>query len=77
MDPAERSRCEQRARLTIDLCQLGEDVMRQTLRRRHPTDDDAAIEGRIVRWLGERPLPEIAGVLRVHSAWPSRATAGR
>lgn len=44
----------ERLRTALELYDLGLTVMRQNLRRRFPTDDDAAIERRLVDWRLQR-----------------------
>jgi hypothetical protein len=43
-----------RLRLSLEMFQDGLEIMRQNLRRRHPTESPAEIEVRISRWLEER-----------------------
>ena len=45
-------------RMTLDLFQTGVDVMRHSLRRRHPDALDQEIERRLGEWLRERPGAE-------------------
>jgi hypothetical protein len=45
-------------RTTLDLFKAGVDLMRQNLRRRDPTADEAEIDRRLDRWLHERPGAE-------------------
>ena len=45
-------------RMALDLFQIGVDVMRQNLRRRHPEARDDEIEQRLGEWLQERPGAE-------------------
>lgn len=45
-------------RQTLDLFQMGVDMMRQNLRRRHPDATDEAIEQLLQAWLLERPGAE-------------------
>lgn len=40
---------------TLELFQVGVDLMRQNLRRRHPDASDEAIEQQLGQWLRERP----------------------
>jgi hypothetical protein len=44
--------------LALDLFESGVDIMRQNLRRRHPTDTPDEIEARIETWLRTRPGAE-------------------
>jgi hypothetical protein len=45
-------------RPTLDLFDAGVDLMRQNLRREYPQADDDEIDGRLRRWLHERPGAE-------------------
>jgi Rv0078B-related antitoxin len=45
-------------RATLDLFQTGVDLMRQNLRRRHPSATDREIDQLLQRWLHERPGAE-------------------
>lgn len=45
-------------RTAFDLCEFGENLMRQNLRREHPGANDAEIEQLIREWLLERPGAE-------------------
>ncbi len=45
-------------RMALDLFQVGVDVMRQNLRRRHPEAPDEDIERLLGGWLQERPGAE-------------------
>lgn len=44
-----------RLRVTLALQKAGIDMMRQTLRRRHPEASDGDIDDLLRRWLTERP----------------------
>jgi hypothetical protein len=44
-----------RAEATFELFELGIEMMRQNLRRRHPDADDEEIRRRLVEWLHDRP----------------------
>jgi hypothetical protein len=54
----EHAEAVERLRLTLDLFDAGESMMRQALRRRFPEEDQADIERRLNAWLGERPGAE-------------------
>ena len=41
-------------RATLDLIQVGVDLMRQNIRRRHPGLNDGAVEERLREWLWAR-----------------------
>jgi hypothetical protein len=45
-------------RTTLDLFETGLDLMRQNLRRSHPTADDEEIERLLQEWLLDRPGAE-------------------
>lgn len=45
-------------RATLDLFQIGVDLMRQNLRRRHPEASDEQIERLLGEWLQHRPGAE-------------------
>ena len=45
-------------RATLDLFQVGIDLMRQNLRRRHPSANDAQIGALLQEWLRHRPGAE-------------------
>ena len=51
-------RAAERLRVAFDLYQLGEDLMRQQLRRRHPGASAAELEDMLVKWLHTRPGAE-------------------
>jgi hypothetical protein len=63
-----------RLRAALDLFATGEAMMRETLRRQHPNDNDDEIEERLCRWLGDRPGAELGDAVGVAGTWPrSRA----
>jgi hypothetical protein len=45
-------------RMTLDLFQTGVDLMRQNLRRRHPTIDEHEVDRLLQEWMLERPGAE-------------------
>lgn len=45
----------QRLRLALDLFDAGESMMRQTFKRRYPSDSVEEIETRVNLWLSDRP----------------------
>lgn len=59
-----------RLRLTLDLFDAGEEMMRATLRRRNPDASAEWIEGELRRWLQERPGAEGGDAQGVPGAWP-------
>lgn len=48
----------ERARLTLELADLGVKLMRENLRRRFPEESDEAIDRRLIDWLHTRPGAE-------------------
>jgi hypothetical protein len=52
--------CEgsKKLRLAFDLYEAGEEMMRSSLRRRHPSASPAAIERMLAEWLSQRPGAE-------------------
>ncbi|MCB9760292.1 MAG: hypothetical protein H6739_10690 [Alphaproteobacteria bacterium] len=59
LSPAEK------LRLALEMYEVGEEMMRQRLKREHPGQDAEAIEARLVRWLEERPITGLEGWGRV------------
>jgi hypothetical protein len=55
MEPIRDPRILARASVAFDLCQTAEDMMRQSLRRRHPGASEEEIRARFVAWLEKRP----------------------
>ncbi|MFO0985264.1 MAG: hypothetical protein U1E76_26630 [Planctomycetota bacterium] len=58
MNDADPAKAAERLRLALDLYELGEVMMRQQLRRRHPAASAAEIEQLLVDWLHTRPGAE-------------------
>jgi len=63
----------QRLLLALDLFAVGEDLMRQRLRRQHPELSPDEIERRLVEWLRERPGAEFGDSPGRPVAWPRPA----
>jgi len=64
----------ERLRLAFDLYAAGEEMMRQSLIRRHPEADKAEIESLLVRWLRHRPGAEMGDAIGrpvPPERWPS------
>ncbi len=59
MNASESDIAAQRLQLAFDLYAAGEEMMRQSLIRRHPDADDAEIEVLLVGWLRHRPGAEM------------------
>jgi len=60
----------ERLRLALDLCEAGEMVMRQNLRRRFPSASVQEIEERLVAWLRERPGAKHGDAVGRSATWP-------
>lgn len=58
MNRAACSSAIERFRVALDLYEVGEKMMRQNLRRRHPGARDEEIERRLIEWLRHRPGAE-------------------
>jgi len=61
-----------RLRLALDLFRVGEQLMRQRLRREHPDLSAQEIEHRLANWLRERPGAPFGDYPGVPGAWPRR-----
>ncbi len=55
MDAGDGAAAAARFKLALDLCEAGEAMMRETLRRRNPAADEATIERLLGEWLRDRP----------------------
>jgi len=60
----------ERLRLALDLCALGEQMMRQVLRRRFPDASDEDVERRLAAWFSERPGAEHGDAAGRPGTWP-------
>lgn len=58
VEPATELTPAEKLRLSLDMFAYGCDMMRQNLRRTHPTADPAAIEELLRAWLRTRPGAE-------------------
>ena len=63
----------QRLELAFDLFEAGEQIMRQNLKRRHPTADLEEIERRLMEWLCRRPGAEMGDGVGRPVAWPRKS----
>lgn len=61
--------------LTFDLHEAGVSMMRQTLRRRHPTAEDAEIDRLVSEWLQSRPEHGPDCGFRIRAWTPTRGSA--
>lgn len=64
----------ERLNLSLEMFDLGVEIMRQNLRRRHPDEDDAAIAKRLAAWLSERPGAEFGDTVGRVRPLPESAT---
>ena len=48
----------EKLRIALELFESGVAMMRETLRRRHPSESDAGIEERLRQWIRHRPGAE-------------------
>jgi hypothetical protein len=44
-----------RVRMTFELAELAEEMMRQNIRRRHPELNDEEVEARLTEWMQDPP----------------------
>lgn len=72
MSPRDAEAAAARLRLALDLFEAGEQMMRLTLRRRHPDENEAEIESRLAAWLHERPGAEHGDAEGLPGTWPPR-----
>jgi hypothetical protein len=49
----------ERMRITFELCEAAEEMMRCTIRRRHPELTEDEVEERIIEWYQHRPGAEL------------------
>ena len=61
-----------RLRIALEMFETGVEMMRQNLRRAHPTFTDPEIEARLAAWLSERPGAEFGDAVGRRVAWPRR-----
>jgi hypothetical protein len=62
-----------RFKTTLALFEMGEAMLRQKLRRKHPEANEAEIEARVREWLERRPGAEYGDGVGRHVAWPRRS----
>jgi hypothetical protein len=62
----------QKLKMSLDMFAYGCDMMRQSLRRSHPTADDEVIEELLRAWLHTRPAPEHGDGVRRSVTWPRK-----
>lgn len=58
MEPKLKGTVAERMAIAFDLWDMGDEIMRQNLRRRNPDASEAEIEELFRRWLLERPGAE-------------------
>jgi len=62
-----------RFKTTLDLFEMGQAMLRQKLRRKHPEASEAEIEAKVREWLHRRPGAEYGDGVGVPVAWPRRS----
>ena len=62
----------ERFRTTLALFELGEAMLRQKLRRKHPRASEAEIDLQVRTWLDRRPGAEHGDGVGRPSTWPRR-----
>lgn len=70
MTDAEQRLAAARFQLALDLHEAGVLLMRQNLRRRHPSDSEKEIDARVEAWLLHRPGAEHGDAEGRPMAWP-------
>jgi signal transduction histidine kinase len=68
-----RDQAAARLRAALEMFETGLQMMRQNLRRNHPTLGDAEIEERVTAWLRERPGAEFGDAVGRRVPWPRSA----
>jgi hypothetical protein len=68
-----RDQAAARLRAALEMFETGVQMMRQNLRRDHPTLGDAEIEARVTAWLRERPGAEFGDAVGRRVPWPRSA----
>jgi Rv0078B-related antitoxin len=68
-----RDQAAARLRAALEMFETGVQMMRQNLRRDHPTLSDAEIEARVTAWLRERPGAEFGDAVGRRVPWPRSA----
>lgn len=63
---------EERFEMAMELCELAESMLREKLRRTHPSRGEAEIEALITAWFSERPGAEQGDSEGRAVPWPRR-----
>ncbi|HEX3343597.1 MAG TPA: hypothetical protein VHS09_03450 [Polyangiaceae bacterium] len=61
-----------RMRLALELAEMGEAMLRQRLRRKHPDASTEAIDAMVAAWRGRRPGAELGDGQGRPVPWPRR-----
>jgi hypothetical protein len=72
---ADSDRMARRMRLALELSELGEAMLRQRLRRKHPNASDEQIDALVAHWRHTRPGAEQGDAVGRPVPWPRRAPA--
>jgi signal transduction histidine kinase len=70
---ASREAAAARLRIAIEMFETGVEMMRQTLRRTHPSLTELEIEARVRIWLAERPGAPFGDAVGRPATWPRRS----
>lgn len=62
----------ERFQLALDLHDLGERMLRQRLRRKHPQATEAELDAKVAAWLAHRPGAEHGDAEGTPLVWPPR-----
>jgi signal transduction histidine kinase len=68
-----RDQAAARLRAALEMFETGLQMMRQNLRRNHPSLSDAELEERVTAWLRERPGAEFGDAVGRRVPWPRSA----
>ena len=61
-----------RLRITFELIDVAERMLRQRLRREHPELSEGDLEDRVAAWYAHRPGAEHGDAVGIAKAWPRR-----
>ncbi|WP_437679640.1 hypothetical protein [Sorangium sp. So ce131] len=62
----------ERFRVAMALYELGEQMLRQKVRRQHPEAGDDEVDARVAEWLHRRPGAELGDAEGCPVPWPRR-----
>lgn len=70
MSRGDAEQVAERFRVALELYELGEQMLRQKLRRQRPEADEAEIDEQVSAWLRRRPGAELGDAEGRPVAWP-------